>query len=76
MGWQGENRRRTAILRNALYMPALSAARFNPQLSNVYQALRNEGKEAKVALVAVMRKLLILANTLIRENREWSKTKS
>ena len=64
-----------AGLRHALYMPALVAARCNVQLSGVYKNLRSEGKEAKVAIVAIMRKLLILANTLIHENREWSETR-
>jgi transposase len=60
-----------AGLRRALYMPALVAARRNPQLSSCYKTMRSQGKVAKVALVAIMRKLLILANTLISENREW-----
>ena len=64
-----------AGLRQALYMPALVAARCNSQLTCVYKALRQKGKKAKVALVAIMRKLIILANTLIRENRQWSKIK-
>ncbi len=59
-------------LRRALYMPALVASRFNAQLSRIYKNLRDQGKETKVALVAVMRKLLILVNTLIGENRMWS----
>jgi transposase len=58
--------------RQALYMAALSAIRFNPQLKTKYQALIKAGKPAKVALVAVMRKLLILANALIRNQRKWS----
>ena len=60
--------------RQALYMAALSAIRFNPQLKTKYDALINAGKPAKVALVAVMRKLLILANALIRDNRKWAPT--
>ncbi|MCA3445376.1 MAG: IS110 family transposase, partial [Rhodobacter sp.] len=36
---------------------------------------RAAGKPAKLALVAAMRKLLILANTLLRENREWHETR-
>lgn len=55
-------------------MAALSAIRFNPQLKTKYDALINAGKPAKVALVAVMRKLLILANPLIRDNRKWAPT--
>ena len=60
--------------RQALYMAALSAIRFNPQLKTKYQALIKAGKPAKVALVAVMTKLLILANALIRDNRKWAPT--
>ena len=59
------------LLRNALYMPALVAMRYNPAFKDKYTALIAAGKPAKVALVALMRKLIILANTLIRENREW-----
>jgi transposase len=58
-------------LRRALYLPALSAARFNPDLKAVYDRLRAKGKPAKVALVAVMRKLVILANVLLRDDRTW-----
>ena len=58
-------------LRRALYLPALSAVRFNPDLKAVYDRLRAKGKPAKVALVAVMRKLVILANVLVRDDRTW-----
>jgi transposase len=58
-------------VRNALYMAALSASRTNPDLKAFYQRLRTEGKKPKVALTAVMRKLIILANTLIKEDRQW-----
>ena len=52
-------------------LPALSAARFNPDLKAVYDRLRARGKPAKVALVALMRKLVILANVLVRDERTW-----
>lgn len=58
-------------LRDALYMPALVAIRFNPDMAEKYKQMKAAGKPSKVALVAVMRKLLILANTLVKENREW-----
>lgn len=58
-------------VRNALYMAALSAARYNPDLKAVYQRLRKTGKPPKLALTAVMRKLVVLANTLITQNRNW-----
>lgn len=61
-----------AILRQALYMPALVATRFNADMKAKYQALVAAGKPAKVAITAVMRKLIILANALLRSNRAWS----
>ncbi len=53
-------------------MAALSAARCNPDLKAFYAGLRARGKQAKLALTAVMRKLVILASALIRENRTWT----
>jgi transposase len=61
-----------APLRQALYMPALVAVRFNATMKAKYQALRAAGKAPKVALTAIMRKLLILANALLRDGRTWS----
>ena len=63
-----------ATVRTALYMAALSAARRNPDLAAFYKRLREAGKKPKVALVAVMRKLAILANTLIKNDRLWQPT--
>jgi transposase len=60
-----------APVRTALYMAAITAARFNPDLAAFYKHLRAAGKKPKVALTAVMRKLVVLANTLLRENRLW-----
>jgi transposase len=53
--------------RCALYMPALTASRHNPVLKEFYQRLLKAGKLKKVALTAVMRKLLICLNTLLRK---------
>ncbi|MDZ7709824.1 MAG: IS110 family transposase [Roseovarius sp.] len=58
-------------LRDALYMPALVAMRFNPDLKAKYTALRAAGKPAKVAIVALMRKLLETANALVKADRLW-----
>jgi transposase len=58
-------------LRDALYMPALVAMRFNPDLKAKYNALREAGKPAKVAIVAIMRKLLETANALVKADRLW-----
>jgi len=57
--------------RRALYWAALSAARHNPDLSAFHKRLVENGKKPKVALTAVMRKLVVLANTLIKEDRLW-----
>jgi len=63
------------LLRDSLYMPALVAMRHNPDLKAKYTALTAAGKPAKVALVALMRKLIILVNALIREDRKWDKNR-
>ena len=61
-----------APLRQALYMPAMAAMRFNPDLKRVYDKLNAKGKHAKIAITAIMRKLVILANALLRDNRLWT----
>lgn len=61
-------------VRNALYMPALVAIRHNPRFGEIYQTLCNAGKPAKLAIAAVMRRLMILANALIRDDRTWTET--
>lgn len=64
-----------AQVRNPMYMAAVAAARCKrSDLKVFYERLRANGKKAKVALTAVMRKLAILANTLIKENRQWQPT--
>jgi transposase len=55
-------------VRRALYMAALSASRCNPILKAVYQRLRCAGKAHKVALVAVMRKLLVHLNSILKKH--------
>jgi transposase len=53
-------------------MPALVAARFNPDMKAKYARLIETGKPAKVALTAIMRKLVVLANALLKANRTWT----
>ena len=60
--------------RRALYWAALSAARHNPDLAIFYKRLRDNGKKPKVALTAVMRKIVVLSNSLLREDRLWQPT--
>ena len=59
--------------RDGLFMAALSAARCNPDMKVFYERLTTGGKKHRVALVAVMRKLIILANVLLRDGREWAR---
>ena len=68
----GSSRGGRAHLRPALYLPALVAVRFNAAMKAKDQALLAAGKPPKVALAAIMRKLIILANALIRDGRMWS----
>ena len=62
----------TTRRRQALSMPALVAVRFNVAMKAKYQALLAAGKPPEVALAAVMRKPIILANALIRDGRTWT----
>jgi transposase len=61
-----------APARGALYMSALVGVRYNAVLKAFYQRLRTAGKPAKVALVACMRKLLTIINSMIRHRQPWS----
>jgi transposase len=61
-----------APVRAALYMAAVTATRCNPTIRALYTRLRAAGKPAKVALVACMRKLLIIANAILRDATPWS----
>lgn len=63
-----------AAIRTALYMAALVASRFNPVLKAHYQRLITNGKTKKVALIAVLRKLLVTLNAMLRTNTPWRTT--
>ena len=58
-------------VRRVLYLAALSAIRYNDDLSRFYQGLRQRGKTGKVAVVAVMRKLLLLLNAIAHRGTPW-----
>lgn len=61
-----------ASVRAMLYMAALVATRRNALLRAYYQRLRAAGKQPKVALVAVMRKLLTIVNAMVRDAKPWT----
>jgi transposase len=58
-------------IRTVLYMAALVATRWNAALRLFYQRPRAAGKPAKLALIAVARKLLVLLNAILRDARPW-----
>ena len=60
-----------AHVRQALYMPALVATRFNPDLKAKYDQLTAAGKAPKQAITAVMPKLIVLANALLKKSQTW-----
>lgn len=78
MNWDSGTRQGSRItrggrshIRKALYMCAVSAIGPRGHYGGYYKRLIQKGKPPKVALTAIMRKLIILANTLITENRRW-----
>jgi transposase len=79
MNWDsGEMRGKRMIkggrktVRNNLFMAGLAARRHNPDLKTFFEKMTARGKKPKVALIAVMRKLIVLANALIHDNRLWT----
>ncbi len=60
-------------VRAALYLAAVSAVRTDNGFRREYQAMRQAGKPAKVALVAIARKIVVAANGMIKANRPWQK---
>jgi transposase len=61
-------------VRGKLYMSALSAVRANPVLKALYDRLLARGKAPKVALVAAMRKLILILNAMLKTNTPWNPT--
>ena len=57
--------------RTLLYMPALAAIRWNPVIRERHLRFKQKGKPGKVAVTAAMRKLVVMANAIIREGKPW-----
>ena len=74
--WKGKSfiRGGRGNVRLALYMPALVAARYNPDRKAKYQQLVTAGKPAKIAIAAVKRKLVVTANALLKADRCWQQS--
>lgn len=60
-------------VRNCIFMSALSSLRWNPQLRAAYDRLVARGKPAKLALTAIMRKLVIMLNSIMKRKTPWLK---
>lgn len=78
MNWDSGSRQGTRVtrggrphIRKALYMCAVSGINRQGSYGVMYKRLIQKGKPPKVALTAIMRKLIVLANTLISEQRRW-----
>lgn len=76
--WQGKERIQggRACLRKAIYLPAVVATRFNPDMKAKFHELIAKGKCKKLAITAVMRKLVVMANALLRDGRKWTETRA
>lgn len=59
-------------VRSVLYMAAFTACRFNPAIQQLAQRLKEKGKAYRVILTACMRKLLVILNTIIRNQTLWT----
>ena len=59
-------------LRARLFMPTLVATRYNPLIRRFYQRLVCQGKAKMTALIAAMRKLLTILNTMLKKNEVWN----
>ena len=66
------SKRGNAFLRRALYMPALSAIRYNPLIKAFFEQLVERGKSRMVAVGAAMRKLLMIAYGVLKSRRAFS----
>ena len=58
-------------MRQVIYRAALVASRHNVLIKNFYERLLAKGKPKKVALVACMRKMLVILNAMVRDKRHW-----
>jgi len=60
-----------ASVRTALYLAAMTAARFNPPIKDVYRRLRDADKPPKLAFIAIARKFLVALNAIARDRVAW-----
>lgn len=58
-------------IRTVLFMAMMSAIQCNPVFKAYYERLKESGKQPKVALIACMRKLIVILNTMMKNNTQW-----
>lgn len=61
-----------ATVRTVLFMATMTAVRFNPKLRAMYQRLLEAGKLKKVALIACMRKMIVILNAMVKNGTAWN----
>ena len=61
------------IVRNALYMAAMVAVRYNKTIKSFYDNMLAKKKPFKIAITAVMRKILVTLNAMLKNNQQWKK---
>jgi len=65
------SKRGSSVLRDALYMSAMAARRYNPVCRALYDRLKSRGKHHNVCMVAVARKLLLVTYSVLKNDREF-----
>ena len=58
-------------IRTAMYMAMMSAIQCNPKFKRIYQRMVAAGKDKKVAIIACVRKLIVILNSMVRDGVMW-----
>lgn len=58
-------------MRTVMFMAMLSAIQCNPLFKRFYEHLKTQGKLPKVALIACMRKMIVVLNTMVKNQEPW-----
>ncbi len=67
------SKRGSKIYQNMLFMPVLSAIQHNPYMKLFYERLKEKGKHSTVAQIAVMRKMILIAHSLFKNDVKFNK---
>ena len=76
--WQGKERIQggRSFVRQSLFMPALCTIQHTKNAKAKFEQLVQAGKPRKVALTAIMRKLVVMSNALLRDRRKWTEIRA